>query len=98
MVFAQHQGYNRSDKQLEFFRKCGDHHKSWDSICNVYRYSMASELIWPFVENNDNPTVDSYLEWANGQTDEIYKLKFEQVKFLINIQYSFIINNKINNI
>jgi hypothetical protein len=93
MVFAQHQGYNRSDKQLEFFRKCGDHHKSWDSICNIYCYSMASELIWPFVENNDNPTVDSYLEWANGQTDEIYKLKFEQVKFLIltfNIHLSII--------
>ena len=54
---------------------------------------MASELIWPFVENNDNPTVDSYLEWANGQTDEIYKLKFEQVKFLIltfNIHLSII--------
>jgi hypothetical protein len=61
---------------------------------------MASELIWPFVEDNDNPTVDSYLEWANGQTDEIYKLKFEQVKFLINIQYLFITNNinKTNNI
>lgn len=47
---------------------------------------MASELIWPFVVSNDNPTVNSYLEWANSQTDEIYKLKFEQVKFLkINI-------------
>jgi len=62
-VFAQCQGY-KTDKQLEFFRKCGGHHKSWDSICNIYCHSMASELIWPFVENNDNPTVDDYLKWA----------------------------------
>jgi hypothetical protein len=40
---------------------------------------MASELIWPFVESHDNPTVDGYLEWGRSQTDEIYKLKFEQV-------------------
>ncbi|KAF0551460.1 hypothetical protein F8M41_023403 [Gigaspora margarita] len=45
-IFARCQGY-QTDNQLDFFRKCIDHHKVWDSICNIYRYSMASELIWP---------------------------------------------------
>ncbi|CAG8819632.1 8198_t:CDS:2, partial [Gigaspora margarita] len=29
--FAQCQGY-RTENQLQFFKKCSDHHKSWDSI------------------------------------------------------------------
>ncbi|RIB01782.1 hypothetical protein C2G38_2050596 [Gigaspora rosea] len=39
---------------------------------------MASELIWPYILKNDNPTSSGYLEWAKKQTDKIYKLKFEQ--------------------
>ena len=66
---------------MDFFRRCGDFHKSWDSICNIYRHSMASELIWPYIKNEENLTVDNYLEWSRTQTNEIYKLKFEQVKF-----------------
>jgi hypothetical protein len=42
--FAQYQGYQH-ENQLRFFKKCIDHHKSWDSICNIYRHAMASELI-----------------------------------------------------
>ncbi|CAG8508125.1 7710_t:CDS:2 [Scutellospora calospora] len=76
-IFAQCQGY-RTDNQLEYFQKCIDHHKAWDSICNIYRYSMASELIWPYVLNHNNPTPNGYLEWAKAQTSETYKLKFEQ--------------------
>ncbi|RIB06887.1 hypothetical protein C2G38_2215983 [Gigaspora rosea] len=51
---------------------------AWDSICNIYRYSIASELIWPYVLNHNNPTPNRYLEWAKAQTSETYKLKFEQ--------------------
>ncbi|RHZ44823.1 hypothetical protein Glove_709g82 [Diversispora epigaea] len=76
--FAQTQGY-RTDNQLAFFKKCADHHKSWDSICNIYRHAMAMELIWPFVLNYENPTVHEYLEWSQKQTSNIYKLKFEQI-------------------
>ncbi|RIB18284.1 hypothetical protein C2G38_2142201 [Gigaspora rosea] len=39
---------------------------------------MASELIWPYVLNYNNPTPNGYLEWAKVQTSETYKLKFEQ--------------------
>ncbi|KAF0412364.1 hypothetical protein F8M41_007935 [Gigaspora margarita] len=76
-VFARCQGY-QTDNQLEFFQKCSDHHKLWDSICNIYRYSMALELIWPYVSSHNNPTLNGYLEWAKNQTNETYKLKFEQ--------------------
>jgi hypothetical protein len=59
--FAQFQGY-RSENQLHFFKKCADHHKSWDSICNIYRHAMASELMWPYVISNTNPSVEDYLK------------------------------------
>lgn len=44
---------------------------------------MASELIWPYVKNEENPTIDNYLEWSRTQTNETYKLKFEQVKSIM---------------
>ena len=59
--FAQYQGY-RNENQLRFFKKCIDHHKSWDSICNIYRHAMASELIWPYVNSEEKPTVEGYLK------------------------------------
>ena len=44
---------------------------------------MARELVWPYVISDSNPTVSGYLEWAKNQTDELYKLKYEQVYSLI---------------
>ncbi|RHZ84150.1 hypothetical protein Glove_85g68 [Diversispora epigaea] len=38
--FATCQGY-RTDNQLSYFKKCADHHKSWDSICNIYQGYLA---------------------------------------------------------
>ena len=43
---------------------------------------MSMELIWPYVIAVSNPSVDGYLDWAKNQTDELYKLKYEQVKSL----------------
>ena len=76
--FAQSQGY-QSENQLQFFKKCSDHHKSWDSICNIYRHAMASELMWPYVISSENPSVDGYLEWAQNQTDPVFRLKYKQI-------------------
>ena len=42
--FAQCQGY-KTENQLGYFKKCADHHKSWDSICVIYRQAMAMELL-----------------------------------------------------
>ncbi|RHZ49681.1 hypothetical protein Glove_518g13 [Diversispora epigaea] len=86
--FAQTQGY-RTDNQLAFFKKCADHHKSWDSICNIYRHAMVMELIWPFVLNYENPTVHEYLEWSQKQTSNIYKLKFEQIFIYLQVIINF---------
>ncbi|CAG8773276.1 13626_t:CDS:2, partial [Rhizophagus irregularis] len=41
---------------------CNDHHKAWDSICNIYREAMSLELIWPYVESQPNPTIFYYLQ------------------------------------
>jgi len=54
--FAQCQGY-QTEKQLQYFKKCSDHHKAWDSICNFYRYAMSLELVWPYIVENDIPSV-----------------------------------------
>jgi len=86
--FAQCQGY-RSGNQLQFFKKCSDHHKSWDSICNIYRHAMASELMWPYVISEENPSVEGYLEWAENQTDHMFRLKYEQVFFYLQAIINF---------
>lgn len=77
--FAKSQGY-RSEKQLGYFKKCLDHHKSWDSICKIYRQAVSSELMWPYVKDHANPTVEGYLSWAKEQKDQLYQIKYEQVK------------------
>lgn len=76
--FAQCQGY-RTENQLGYFKKCADHHKAWDSICNIYRHAMTMELVWPYVVSTPNPCVSGYFDWVKNQKDELYKLKYEQV-------------------
>ncbi|RHZ45106.1 hypothetical protein Glove_691g8 [Diversispora epigaea] len=41
---------------------------------NMYQYAMASELMWPYVISEENLSVEDYLEWAQNQTDPIFKL------------------------
>jgi hypothetical protein len=41
---------------------------------------MAMELVWPYVTSVSNPSVSGYLDWAKNQKDELYKLKYEQVR------------------
>ena len=83
-----------SENQLGYFKKCYDHHKSWDSICNIYRQAMSLELIWPYIKNHDNPTVEGYLAWAKQQKDPLYQFKYEQVKNLFILFYcNYIITN-----
>jgi hypothetical protein len=79
-TFAQCQGY-RTESQLGYFKKCADHHKAYDSICNIYRHAMSMELVWPYVAMVSNPSVEGYLDWAKNQNDELYNLKFEQVNY-----------------
>ncbi|KAF0547920.1 hypothetical protein F8M41_000269 [Gigaspora margarita] len=76
--FAVCQGY-RTENQLFYFKKCADHHKSWDSICNIYRQAMAMELLWPYVKSHSNPSVEEYLVWAKEQQSPLYQIKYEQV-------------------
>jgi hypothetical protein len=79
--FAICQGY-RTENQLAYFKKCTDHHKSWDSICNIYRQAMAMELIWPYVKSHSDLSVEGYLVWVREQQDSLYQIKFEQVLVL----------------
>ncbi|RIB22253.1 hypothetical protein C2G38_2174373 [Gigaspora rosea] len=60
--FVIYQGY-KTENQLAYFKKCYDHHKSWDSVCNIYLQAMAMELMWPYFENCSNPSVEGYLAW-----------------------------------
>src|SRR6266498_3292724 len=88
--FAQYQGY-RTENQLQFFKKCSDYHKLWDSICNIYRHAMASELMWPYIISEENPSVESYLKWAQDQTDPTFKLKYEQIFFIYKQSLTFVL-------
>ncbi|RHZ65134.1 hypothetical protein Glove_319g192 [Diversispora epigaea] len=80
--FAIRQGY-RTENQLNFFKKCGDHHKAWDSICNIYRHAMSLELLWPYVRNYSNPSVEGYLLWVKEQNNPIYQIKYEQIFYYL---------------
>jgi hypothetical protein len=42
---------------------------------------MALELLWPYVKNQSNPSVEDYLLWIKEQNDPIYQIKYEQVYF-----------------
>ncbi|KAF0467586.1 hypothetical protein F8M41_025984 [Gigaspora margarita] len=75
--FAISQGY-RTENQLAYFKKCADYHKSWDSICNIYRQAMAMELLWPYVKDHLEPSVEEYLVWVKEQQDSLYQIKYEQ--------------------
>src|SRR3989337_1243554 len=94
--FAICQGY-RTENQLAYFKKCIDHHKSWDSIYNIYRQAMALELMWPYVKSHANPSVEGYLAWVKEQQDPLYQLKYEQtfvyLQAIINYRKAIRTNN-----
>ncbi|CAG8608328.1 9857_t:CDS:2 [Diversispora eburnea] len=75
--FAICQGY-QTDNQLSFFKKCVDHHKSWDSICNIYHQAIAMELMWPYIKTHSDPSIEGYIAWAKEQQDLLYQIKYEQ--------------------
>ncbi|KAF0462463.1 hypothetical protein F8M41_000294 [Gigaspora margarita] len=72
------QGY-KTENQLIYFKKCYDHHKFWDLVCNIHRQAMAMGLIWTYVKNCPNPLVEDYLAWVKRQKDPFYQIKFEQI-------------------
>ncbi|CAG8731841.1 15483_t:CDS:1 [Cetraspora pellucida] len=39
---------------------------------------MASELIWSYIISEENPSVEGFLKWAQNQTDNMFRLKYEQ--------------------
>ncbi|RIB19714.1 hypothetical protein C2G38_2181071 [Gigaspora rosea] len=96
--YAICQGY-RTEKQLAYFKKCADHHKSWDSICTIYRQAMAMELLWPYVKNHSTPSVEGYLAWVKEQQDSLYMIKYEQMflylQAIINYRKAIRTNNPI---
>ncbi|RHZ55372.1 hypothetical protein Glove_416g12 [Diversispora epigaea] len=92
--FAQCQGY-RTENQLWFFKKCSDHHKSWNSVCNIYRHAMASELMWPYIISDKNPSVEGYLKWAQNQTDHTFAT--ESCHFRAQIKKTQFVNPKVDN-
>jgi hypothetical protein len=58
---------------------------------------MSSELMWPYIKSHANPTVEGYLAWAKEQKDQLYQIKYEQVKknnffYFIQLYYYCIIN------
>jgi hypothetical protein len=44
---------------------------------------MAMELLWPYVKNDSEPSVEGYLAWAKKQQDSLYQIKYEQVCCLL---------------
>jgi hypothetical protein len=51
---------------------------------------MSLELVWPYVKNETNPSVNGYLSWIKEQNDPIYQIKYEQVIILFIIVNYFI--------
>ena len=57
---------------------------------------MASELIWPYIIFEENPSVEGYLKWAQDQTDSTFKLKYEQIFFYLQAIINFRIGVRFN--
>ncbi|KAF0545762.1 hypothetical protein F8M41_001936 [Gigaspora margarita] len=55
------------------------------------------ELLWPYVKNYSNPSVEGYLAWVKEQQDSIYQIKFEQtfiyLQAIINYRKAIRTNN-----
>ncbi|RIB27731.1 hypothetical protein C2G38_2239929 [Gigaspora rosea] len=66
--FAKCQGY-QTESQLAYFKKCADHHKPWNSICNIYHQAISMELVWPYVKSHSDLSVKGYLAWTKDQQD-----------------------------
>ena len=45
--------------------------------------------MWPYIISEENPSVESYLKWAQDQTDPTFKLKYEQIFFYLQAIINF---------
>ncbi len=45
--------------------------------------------MWPYIISEENPSVESYLKWAQDQTDLTFKLKYEQIFFYLQAIINF---------
>ena len=50
---------------------------------------MASELMWLYIISEENPSIESYLKWAQDQTNPTFKLKYEQIFFYLQAIINF---------
>jgi len=48
---------------------------------------INQQLLWPYVISEENPSVEGYLEWAQNETDPMFRLKYERVFFLFTSDY-----------
>lgn len=49
------------------------------------------ELLWPYVKNHQEPSVEGYFLWVKEQQDFLYLIKYEQTR--INYQKAVRTNN-----
>ncbi|KAF0478013.1 hypothetical protein F8M41_024116 [Gigaspora margarita] len=82
-------------------------HKWMPIVCDGVPYNQALKLKQTFpweidiktfarCQGNNNPTPNGYLEWAKKQTNEIYKLKFEQIFIYLQAFVNFCIGVRTN--
>ncbi len=45
--------------------------------------------MWPYIISEENPSIESYLKWAQDQTDPTFKLKYEQIFFYLQAIINF---------
>ena len=45
--------------------------------------------MWPYIISEENPSVESYLKWAQDQTDLTFKLKYKQIFFYLQAIINF---------
>ncbi|RHZ81235.1 hypothetical protein Glove_122g87 [Diversispora epigaea] len=44
---------------------------------------MSLELLWPYVRNYSNPSVERYLLWVKEQNNPIYQIKYKQIFYYL---------------
>jgi len=52
--------------------------------------------MWPYIISEENPSIESYLKWAQDQTDLTFKLKYEQIFFYLQAIINFRIRVRFN--
>eukprot|EP00733_Pompholyxophrys_punicea_P000079 Pompholyxophrys_punicea_v1_NODE_10_length_6905_cov_7.951686.p1 type:complete len:503 gc:universal NODE_10_length_6905_cov_7.951686:2403-895(-) len=86
--FASQMGWT-SEGQQSYFKSCGDHHKSWELICEIFLPAMLCSLWEHFKQQHEAPhEIKKFLGWLNSEETSTPNLNYwaKQILYLLSVK------------